>query len=298
MTDRRAILLVNIATIIWATNITLGRALRADIGPVTLTSIRVVVAALFFVWLLRRQLSWQLFRDLRLLFLMALTGVVGYQVLLYFALHYTTAANAAIITAISPLATIPLTVIMLRSRIVPREILGMLISLLGVALIVGFGAITFGLNLGDTISLVDAVIWAFYSVIGRIAMRSREALPTTGAAFMVGVPLVLPLMLLEWTVTPPTWNPTVLLLAVYIGVFPAAIALLCWNSGIRRLGPARAMAFYNTLPLYTSLLGWAVLHEHLGWTQVAGGLLVFAGAMVAVWQPGRAPWPRLAKSAD
>lgn len=298
MTDRRAYLLVNIATIIWATNITLGRALRADIGPVTLTSIRVVVAALFFAWLLRRQLSRDLFRGLRLLILMALSGIVGFPILLYFSLHFTTAANAAIITAISPLATLPLAAVMLRNRILPREILGMLISLLGVALIVGVGAITFGFNLGDTISIVDAVIWAFYSVIGRMAMRSRDALATTGAAFMIAVPMMLPLMAMEWAVTPPVWNPTVLLLAVYIGVFPAAIALLCWNSGIRRLGPARAMAFYNTLPLYTSLLGWAVLHEHLSWTQIVGGLLVFAGAMMAVWQPGRAPWPRLAKSAD
>ena len=96
---------------------------------------------------------------------------------------------------------------------------------------------------------------------------------------------MLPLMLIEWMVLPPVWNPTALLLAVYIGVFPAAVALLFWNSSIRQLGPARTMAFYNTLPLYTSLLGWAVLHEPLQWTQVVGGALVFAGAMLAAWQP-------------
>lgn len=298
MTDRRAYLLVNVATIIWATNIVLGRALRADIGPVTLTGIRVAVAALFFAWLLRRQLSRDLFRGPGLLILMALTGIVGFPILLYFSLHFTTAANAAIITAISPLATLPLAALMLRTRVVPREALGMVISLLGVALIVGLSAVTLGANLGDALSIVDAVVWAFYSVIGRMAMRSRDALATTGAAFMVAVPMMLPLVAMEWQVTPPVWNPTVLLLAVYIGVFPAAIALLCWNAGIRRLGPARAMAFYNTLPLYTSLLGWAVLHERLGWTQVVGGLLVFAGAMLAAWQPGRAPRPRLAESAD
>ena len=298
MTDRRAYLLVNLATIIWATNITLGRALRADIGPVTLTAIRVAVAALIFAWLLRRQLSWQLFRGLRLLLLMALTGIVGFPILLYFSLHYTTAANAAIITAISPLVTLPLAAVMLRSRIVPREILGMLLSLLGVALIVGFSAISFGVNLGDTLSIIDAVIWAVYSVIGRMAMRSRDALATTGAAFLVSVPIMLPLTIVEWTVMPPVWNPTVLLLAIYIGVFPAAIALLSWNAGIRRLGPARAMAFYNTLPLYTSLLGWAALHEPLHWTQIVGGGLVFAGAMLAVWQPGRTLQPRLAESTD
>ncbi len=298
MTDRRAYLLVNLATIIWATNITLGRALRADIGPVTLTGIRVIVAALVFAWLLRRQLTWRLFRGFWLLLLMALTGIVGFPILLYWSLHYTTAANAAIITAISPLVTLPLAALMLRSRILPRAILGMLVSLLGVALIVGFSAITLGVNFGDTLSIIDAVIWAVYSVIGRIAMRSRDALATTGAAFLVAVPIMLPLTALEWTATPPVWNPTVVLLAVYIGVFPAAIALLCWNSGIRSLGPARAMAFYNTLPLYTSLLGWAVLHEHLQWTQIVGGLLVFAGAMLAAWQPSPAAKPRLAESAD
>ncbi|MCW5880296.1 MAG: EamA family transporter [Anaerolineae bacterium] len=47
-------LLVNLATLIWASNITLGRALRADIGPVLLTFFRVLIASLVFAFVLRR----------------------------------------------------------------------------------------------------------------------------------------------------------------------------------------------------------------------------------------------------
>ena len=45
-------------------------------------------------------------------------------------------------------------------------------------------------------------------------------------------------------------EPNLLLAVLYIGIFAAFIAFLAWNEGIRRVGPTRAMAFYNMLPVY------------------------------------------------
>lgn len=287
MTDRRAFLLVNLATLIWASNITLGRALRADIGPVTLTFFRVLIASLVFAVVLRRELSPKLFRGWPILLAMAATGIAGFPVILYWSVQFTTAVNAGFITAVTPLLTLPVAALWLGDRLNPRQALGMGVSLLGVALIVGIGALTVGVNFGDLLSLFDALVWAVYSVIGRLAMRTRGALAATGAAFMLAVPLLIAPAAWEWTRQPPAWTPTLALTVLYIGVFPAALALLAWNSGIRRLGPGRAMAFYNTLPLYVAALAVAFLGEPLRWTSLVGGALVIGGGLLAAREAPR-----------
>ena len=289
MTDRRAYLLVNLATLIWASNITLGRAVRADIGPVTLTTVRIVIAAIIFAFILRREFGQGLFQDWRMLLLLAATGIVGFPIILYLSVRYTTAVNAGIITAISPLVTLWLASWMLQERFGPRHALGMALSLLGVAFIVGIDAITIGLNVGDALSVFDAAVWALYSVLGRIAMRHRGAIATTGAALILSVPMIAPLALIEWRYIPPVWTWQTALIALYIGIGPAAIALLAWNSGVRAIGPARAMAFYNTLPLYVALLALVMLGEPLRWTSVLGGALVIGGGVLAAQPPARKP---------
>lgn len=281
MSDRRAFLLVNLATLIWASNITLGRALRADIGPILLTFCRVLVASLVFAFVLRRELGPRLFHGWPILLAMAVTGIAGFPVILYWSVQYTTAVNAGFITAITPLLTLPVAALLLGDRLNARQTLGMLVSLLGVALIVGMGALTVGVNFGDLLSLFDALVWAVYSVIGRLAMRTRGALAATGAAFMLAVPLLVVPAAWEWTRQPPTWTPTLALTVLYIGAFPGALALLAWNSGIRRLGPGRAMAFYNTLPLYVAILAVVLLGEPLRWASVVGGALVIGGGLLA-----------------
>ena len=206
MSDRHAFLLVNLATLIWASNITLGRALRADIGPVLLTFFRVLIASLVFAFVLRRDLGLRLFRGWPILVAMAVTGIAGFPVILYWSVQYTTAVNAGFITAVTPLLTLPVAALLLGDRINARQALGMVVSLLGVALIVGVGALAVGVNFGDLLSLFDALVWAFYSVIGRLAMRTRSALAATGAAFMLAVPILVVPAAWEWTRQPPTWT--------------------------------------------------------------------------------------------
>lgn len=284
MTDRRAYLLVNLATLVWASNITLGRYLRGDIGPLLLTFIRVVIAAVVFAFVLRGQLTPRLFRGWPRLLGMAVTGIVGFPVILYWALQHTTAVNAGLITAITPLATLPIAALLLGDRFNAGQALGMTVSLLGVALIVGVDAITLGVNLGDLLSLVDALVWALYSVIGRLAMRDRPALAATGAAFFLAIPLLAVPAAWEAARQPPVWTPLLAALVVYIGVGPGALALLAWNSGIRTLGPGRAMAFYNTLPLYVAVLSVLFLGEPLRWVSLVGGALVIGGGLLAARQ--------------
>ena len=103
--------------------------------------------------------------------------------------------------------------------------------------------------------LANVALWGLYSVMARVVTRRRSTVSATAFATWAALPLLLPLALIESGQKPPELSPNLLLAVLYIGIFAAFVAFLAWNEGIRRVGPTRAMAFYNMLPVYGALLG-------------------------------------------
>jgi drug/metabolite transporter (DMT)-like permease len=287
---RWAYLLVNIATLLWASNITLGRALRGQIGPLTLVAFRFTVAGLIFAIILSRQPpeARRLGGGWLGLLGMGLFGVFAFPALLYLALQRTTATNAALINGTGPLITAIMATLLLGEYFSTNRLLGTLISLLGVGLVISGPSLQIlhsaTVNSGDIIVMVDVFLWGIYSILGRVVMRTRSALSATAYSIWFAIPLLLIAAALEWTRFPPHLTWTVILSAIYIAIFPTCVAFLSWNEGIRRVGPSRAMTFYNMLPVYGALLGFLFLGETPGWTHVAGGLLVIVGGLTALSQ--------------
>lgn len=286
-----AYLLVNFSTLLWASNITLGRALREQAGPMTLTAVRVTVAGLLFLALIRRlpPVERRAGRDWPWLLAMALTGVFGFPALLYLALRFTTASNASLINGAGPLMTALMAALILRERLRGHQALGAAISLAGVFLVIrGNGLMMVGAtpNPGDLLMAGNVVLWSLYSVLARIVTRTRSVVSATAFSTWLALPFLYPAMLREWQATPPALTPALGLTLLYIGVFPAFIAFLAWNEGVRRAGPSGAMAFYNMLPVYGALLGALFLGESLGAEQITGSALVIAGGLIGtgVWQ--------------
>lgn len=283
---------VNLATLFWAGNMTLGRALRGQVGPFSLTAARVVIAALLLLLLFRRlsETDRRVGRDGWLLLGMALTGIVGFPILLYYALRFTTATNAALINGTGPLVTAALAAVLLRDRLRPGQIGGAMLSLVGVALVIGANGKAAGINRGDAIMLVAVALWGLYSIAGRVVMQRRSNLSATAFATWLSLPLLLLLAAFEWGAAAPALTPLGALGVLYIGVFAAFFAVILWNEGVRQTGPSGAMAFYNMLPVFGALLGALFLGERLSALQGAGAALVVLGGLVsALWKPSASP---------
>jgi drug/metabolite transporter (DMT)-like permease len=281
------IALVNLATLSWATNMTLGRWLRDDIGPLTLAASRFLIASAIYAVLLRRQppAERRLGRDGWLLAGMALTGVAVFGPTLYLGLRYTTAVNATLINGLGPLITGLLAALLIAEPMTRRQLGGAVVGLVGIAVLLSGGSLTFwrqaGLNAGDLIVVGAVTLWALYSVLSRRVMRSRSALSATAFSAFLGLPLLLIAAAWEVQVLPPNWSPNLLLLILYIGVVPTVVGFLAWNEGVRRLGSSGAMVFYNTLPLYGALLGILFLGESVGLAHLLGGALIIGGGLWA-----------------
>jgi drug/metabolite transporter (DMT)-like permease len=279
--------LVNLATLTWATNMVLGRWLRDDIGPLTLAAARFLIASLFFAVLLRRRPAEErrLGRDRWLLLGMALSGVAVFTPTLYLGLRFTTAVNATLINGFGPLITGLLSALLIREPMSRRQLTGAIVGLAGVIVLISGGSLAFWRavrgNVGDLIVLGAVALWGLYSVLGRQVMHHRPALSTTALSVFLGLPLLLLAAAWEIQTFPVSVRREVILAVLYIGIAPAVIGFLSWNSGVRRLGPSGAMVFYNTLPLYGALLGYLFLGESIGPAHLLGGALIIGGGLWA-----------------
>jgi drug/metabolite transporter (DMT)-like permease len=289
--------LVNLATLTWSSNMVLGRALREDIGPLTLAASRFLIACAIFVALLQRQprVARRLHPDRSLLIAMGICGAT-FAPALYLGLRHTSAVNATLINGLGPLITGLLAAPLIGEPMSRRQLTGALAGLVGIVILISHGSLALWERMrgspGDIIVLGALSLWSLYSVLGRRVMGRRSALSTTALSMLVGLPLLLIGTVWELQRFPVDISRELLLAILYIGVAPTVIGFLSWNAGVRRLGASGAMVFYNTLPLYGSLLAYLFLGESVGPTHLAGGLLIVGGGLWAArGQAGRSGRP-------
>ena len=287
------VVLVNMATLSWATNAVLGRWLRADIGPLTLTALRFTAATTFFGLLLQRRprRERRYGKDRWWLLAMGLAGVVGFSPLLYLGLRYSTAVNSSLIQGFSPLITAVIAGIIIQEPVSRRQKAGAILGLIGVAGLISGGSLTFLIHLqfnpGDIILLIAAVVWAFYSVIGRRVMRNRSPVSATALSNFVGLPLLFVAAMIEIRHIPVNLRPETIAAIIHICIVPTILGYWSWNRAVAVLGAGGAMVFYNTLPLYGVILGTVLLNEPLQAIHIVFGGLILGGGIWATLGRGK-----------
>ncbi len=285
----RGIALANVATLAWATNAVLGRWLKDDVGPLTLTALRFTVATSALALILRRapHAERRPGADRWWLLGMSLMGVLGFSPLLYLGLRYSTAANSSLIQGFSPLITALIAGFIIGEPASARQKLGALAGLIGVAGLVCRGSLTslmgLAFNPGDLMFVAGAVAWALYSVFARRVMRSRSALSATFLSNLMALPVLLVVAAVEWQHVPINLRPATIAAIAHICLVPTLVGYWSWNRSVQDLGAGGAMVLYNTLPLYGVIMGAALLGEPLGWPHLVFGGLIVAGGLWGSW---------------
>lgn len=281
------VILVNMATMAWASNAVLGRWLREDIGPLTLTALRFTVASAFFGLLLQRRPRQERWygEDWWWILAMGLAGVVGFSPLLYLGLRYSTAVNSSLIQGFSPLITAVIAGAIIQEPVTRRQKAGAILGLVGVAGLISGGSPAFLIRLrfnpGDLALLSAAVVWAFYSVFGRRVMRGRSTVSATALSNFLSLPLLAIGAAIEVQHIPLKLRPETFAAILHICIVPTIIGYWSWNRAIGILNAGGAMVFYNTLPLYGVIMGAVLLNEPLQANHVIFGGLILGGGIWA-----------------
>jgi drug/metabolite transporter (DMT)-like permease len=219
--------------------------------------------------------------------LMAL-GALGngiYQIFFAEGITRTRAGEAALVVGASPALIALFGRFAGVERANKRAVVGIVLSILGVALIVlttAAGAPAEGSSLfGDLLVLCGSVCWAIYTVL-LIPYTKRNGGFWIIALTMAGGTIVLMLaggraiLATSWTTLPPVlWYAL-----VYSGIGGLVVAYFCWLKGVKVLGPTRTSLFTN-LQLPTALIvAWLTLRETPTLWQVVGAITILSGALL------------------
>lgn len=288
---RRALpyLLLSLAALFWAGNFMTARALRDAWPPLPLNAARWTIATaviLPFAWAGVRTHATTLWAYRGWLVAVTLPGMVAYQTLVYTALSTTTVVTAAVIVAATPAAIALVARLLDGTHLSPRQIAGIVASLVG-ALIVALGGTTAALSelrftSGAAWMLAAVPCWAIYTVLLR---RSPTGVPqevVVAVTSALAATVLLPLA--AWRLAAGdavSLTPGSVAGVLYIGVIAAALGFVFWNRGVSAIGAARAGVYLHLMPLFAALQGMAFLGERLAPYHLVGGLCIVAGVALA-----------------
>jgi len=281
-------LLLIIAPLLWGGNAVAGRLATADWQPFTVTSVRWLCATIllfpFAIGPIKR--DWPVLKkNWLVLFSLGAFGMAAFNLLMYLALNYTTAINVSIEQASMPGLIMLANFFILSQRVRWLQIVGLLLTLLGVLVTATAGEpqrfFSEGLNRGDAIMLLACVFYAAYT----FGLRWRPDIhwmsfmwTIAASAFVMTIPFA-SWELAQGSFVIPSFSGWMVLL--YVVIFPTVISQLAYARGVEILGSNRAGLFLNLVPIFGSLLAVLVIGEVFQWYHLSGLILVLAGIGLA-----------------
>lgn len=290
--QRRALLLMVLTALVWAGLFPTGKVALRSIPPFPFAAIRLTIgAALLFLYLQRKNeteelpVNWTPGLVGSFLFL----GFTGYLLSVggsYQGLRLTTATNAALLNAASPIAIALLAALFLREKMSAKMLLGIVISIAGVGVIVARGSwqviAASAYNPGDLIIVATLFAWGIYTTYGRHLMQVVSPLAATTYAYIAGATyLLIACWLTEWEgwqVAETRWDSW---LAVAYQSTLGTFAHFWYYQAVEILGPSRAGVFINLVPVMAIGIAYVFLDEALTLPHLVGGLIVLVGVGVA-----------------
>ena len=284
-----AFLLLALATLFWAGNWVLGRALRETFEPNALNLWRWLIAALalapFAVPRLRGS-GPAIRRSAGLLVLLAFLGVAVFQSLVYYGLKTTTAVNAVLLNSSFPAFMLLCSFAIEREHATRSQITGMLISLAGILVILSRGELASLARLefhsGDALILLAMPVWGAYSVLLKRRPAELDGIAFLFVISVIGVVLLVPAFAVEAAYAPPRWPGLEgIAAAVYVGLAASVGAFICWNRGVAIVGANAAGFTIHLLPAFGTLLAIVFLGESFRLFHALGIATILAGVIVA-----------------
>lgn len=287
-------LLVVISTFFWGSNFNAGHILAGSVSPLTAAaerfSLALVVFLLLRLWQGKAESQLQL-RDMLTLVPLGIIGVFGFNYAFFTALHTTSALNAALIMALSPMMSIVLSIWLLNTTINALQIAGIMLAFLGVSLVITGGNFKLlHITIGDLWMLGACFVWSLYNVGSKKYAPHIPSLQFARWTVCIGaIALMIAASLLESPFTSiPQLSLTTHAILIYMSLCGSVLAYIFWLKGVQTLGPDKSAVAFNLVPVFTLLVSLMLgtlpnIMQLLGMLLVLLGVIVFTG-----WKPSMA----------
>jgi len=275
--------------IVWAVNFSLLKWALASMAPSVLNALRFSFAVCLILTLLIWREGWHPIpaRDVLKFVGLGFLGFSIFQVLFFEGLARTTAGNASLFMATSPIITALLSVFLGRERLSPVIWEGIGLTTIGVILVSVGGGEEYSfmgtMIAGNALVLLATVSWSLYSVLSKDLLARYSPLRLTAiamAAGSVGVWLfaIPEAIKQDWgSISWEAWG-----VVLYSGGLSLVAAHLIWAIGVKRIGPARTASFDNLSPVLTFIVAYFLLREQISWLRGLGAFVVLLGVTMVI----------------
>ncbi|MBO7468710.1 MAG: DMT family transporter [Bacteroidales bacterium] len=275
-----------IAMIIWGLSFIWSTQVYRNLNPTATIFLRLVIATIFFTAILFIfKLNEKVERKhLGLFALAAMFEPFLYFIFEGYGLKSTSPIIGSAIIAMIPLVTPIAATIFLKEKLTPMNILGFIISFLGVIVMLMNKDLEFVASPKGVIFLFCAVLVAVgYSISLAKLTKLYKPLTITWMQNIIGMIYFIPLTIIMEQFEPSNFANVsgYIVPLVCLGVFCSAIAYSLWAFAFSRLGASKANVYSNLIPVFTGIFSFILGIEALSYNKILGIVFVVVGLIFA-----------------
>ncbi len=286
-----ALLLTFIASLIYGVSFTIAKEVMPQyIKPFGFILLRVAGAAVIF-WLAGLLIKEKSIEksDYKHILVASFFGV-GLNMLTFFkGLSYTTPISASVMMVMAPILVLIFASILLKEKLIPRKILGIVIGLIGAIILIVYGNASKGdtenTMLGNFLVFINAASYAVYLVLVKKLIAKYNPIVFVKWLYLFGLIWVIPfgfseLMEVQWYIMPTS----IYLKVSFVVLFTTCLTYVFNLFALSKLKPTTVSVFIYLQPVIASIYALIVGSDSLNVIKISATLLIFLGVFLVAKQ--------------
>ena len=272
--------------LIWSVNFIIGKfAYLFEVPPLTLNFLRWSL-----VWILLFPFTYkEIFSNIKLikkniiyLTILAITSVSAFNSLVYLALNYTQAIDTILMISIIPVFVLFLSSILGVEKFNIFQLIGLIVSFIGVLIIFSNAdlnkILNLNFNIGNAWMLLAVFCWALYSSLLKKKKLPFSTLGLVEILASIGLIFLIPQFIGEQMYGKEIkFNKAFFLILSFVTLFASIGAYYSWNKAIELIGPNRASIFLHLMPVFGVILAIVLLKEKFQMYHFIGATFIVSG---------------------
>ena len=290
MQNSKAYIMLVCATLFWAGNFVVGKiAFLTNIPPLSLVFYRWLL-----VWLILLPFTFKdilkhkdtILDNLPLLFFLGFTSVGLFNSFTYLSLIHTQVINSTLFNTAIPAVIIFLCFLFKVEKTNKFQILGLIISVLGILSIITKLDIeillSLNFNKGDIIMIGGVITWGIYSTLLKKKKFTLPLLTLVHVICTFGLICVVPQFLYEFSQGQfIKIDINLFYILIFLALFPSIGSYYCWAGAVSIIGANRAGIFLSLIPLFSTIMAIIFFNEQFNFYHSLGAILIVLGLFLS-----------------
>ena len=281
-----------LAVLFWSGNFIFARLVSNIIEPMQLSFFRwffVLILLLPYLLFHYKNIQKVFKKEYFLIIIFSVLGIVGFNTFLYYGLQTTTATNALLINSSTPMFIIVISTLIFKTKITKLQLLGVLVSTLGVIYLILKGQINHIFELkftvGDLWIILACVDWALYTILLKYKPKELNDIEFLGLTAFIGAIILYLIFLFQGYSFEFSFleKDEVLYSLIYIVIFPSILSFYFWNISTMEVGVNKTGQFTHLMPIFGAVLAYIFLGEVLEFYHFVGIVLIGTGIYLSMF---------------